>query len=221
MADERKIIYIAGFGRSGSTIIDDILGQADGFFSAGEACDVWNQGCHEPCSCGKPLKDCAVWIAIFAAAYRCAPAEMDFSHPLQMARRVDRLRHMWWLLTAAGRHLADSSGTLSGYLDITRRLYDAMFSVSGARIIVDSSKAPSHAYLLQQLGIADIYIVHLVRDSRAVAFSWSFPKGKWPPRGLLRSCIEWNANNLLSEWLWSGQPRRYMRVAYEDFTRRP
>ena len=37
MSGERvKVLYIAGSGRSGSTILDRILGQLDGFFSVGE-----------------------------------------------------------------------------------------------------------------------------------------------------------------------------------------
>jgi len=31
-----RVLYIAGWGRSGSTILDNVLGQVDGFFSAGE-----------------------------------------------------------------------------------------------------------------------------------------------------------------------------------------
>jgi len=31
-----KVLYIAGWGRSGSTILDNVLGQLDGCFSTGE-----------------------------------------------------------------------------------------------------------------------------------------------------------------------------------------
>jgi hypothetical protein len=216
-----KIVYIAGLGRSGSTIIDNILGQADGFFSAGEICDVWNQGCDEPCSCGKALGDCETWTKIFMAAYGREPSAMDFAHPLHLARRIDRLRHLWWLLILARHRIGHPPGILTEYLEITRRLYAAIFSVSGARVIVDSSKAPSHAYLLERLGLADVYIVHLIRDPRAVAFSWAQPKGKWPPKGLLRACMEWNADNLASEYLWGACKERYLRIAYEEFAERP
>jgi hypothetical protein len=216
-----KIIFIAGLGRSGSTIIDNILGQADGFFSAGEARDLWNQGCEEPCSCGKPLKDCDTWVKIFLAAYGREPAGVDFAHALRMSQRLDRLRHLWWLVTSAGRTMADRSGMASEYLEITRRLYTAIFEVSGAKVIVDSSKGPSHAYLLECIGLADLYVVHLTRDPRAVVFSWGHSKGKWPPKGLVRASMAWNANNFASEWLWGGRNGRYMRVNYEDFAEHP
>jgi hypothetical protein len=218
---EKKIIYIAGLGRSGSTIIDDILGQTRGFFSVGEAWDVWNQGCDEPCSCGQALKKCEIWTQIFLRAFGRDPAAVDFGQALRLAQRTDRLRHLWWLINPTARKIADRSGMLSRYLDITKRLYSAMFSVSGARVIVDSSKAPSHAYLLDLIGLADLYIVHLVRDPRAVAFSWSRPKGKWPPKGMVRTCMEWNANNLIPEMLWRRRKGRYLRVVYEDFVEHP
>ena len=39
-----RVLYIAGSGRSGSTILDRTLGQVDGFFSAGELCNLWGRG---------------------------------------------------------------------------------------------------------------------------------------------------------------------------------
>jgi hypothetical protein len=216
----KKILYVAGIGRSGSTIIDDIAGQVGGFFSVGEVWDIWNQGCDVPCSCGKPLRDCETWVRIFRAAFGREPADVDFTQPLRLAQRIDRLRHLWWIISREARKIADRRGMFSRYLDITRRLYDAIFSVSGARVLVDSSKNPVHAYLLDLIEVADIYIVHLIRDPRAVAFSWGRPKGKWPPKGLTRTCMEWNANNLVSGWL-ERSSGRYLRIRYEDFVERP
>ena len=31
-----KVLFIGGYGRSGSTLLDRVLGSTDGFFSAGE-----------------------------------------------------------------------------------------------------------------------------------------------------------------------------------------
>ena len=71
-----KVLYIAGWGRSGSTILDNVLGQVDGFFSAGELMFLWRRGLIEGrlCGCGRPLRDCDVWMHILDRAY---PAGVD------------------------------------------------------------------------------------------------------------------------------------------------
>ena len=38
------VLYVAGAGRSGSTLLDNLLGQIPGFFSAGELRYVWERG---------------------------------------------------------------------------------------------------------------------------------------------------------------------------------
>jgi hypothetical protein len=57
------------------------------------------------------------------------------------------------------------------YLPILRALYSGIGQVSGQDIVVDSSKLPMHAGLLRQIPL-DVRVVHLVRDSRGVVFSW-------------------------------------------------
>src|SRR4028119_1802817 len=56
---------------------------------------------------------------------------------------------------------------------VLERLYRAIQRVSGAGVIVDSSKRFSYAVLLSLLPFGDLRVVHLVRDSRAVAYSWA------------------------------------------------
>lgn len=47
MTAEVKVLYIAGWGRSGSTILDNVLGQVEGFFSGGELSYLWERGLSE------------------------------------------------------------------------------------------------------------------------------------------------------------------------------
>src|SRR5439155_14642762 len=48
----------------------------------------------------------------------------------------------------------------------------AIADVSGCSVIVDSSKLPTYAFVLKKVPGLEVHIVHLVRDSRATAFSW-------------------------------------------------
>ena len=61
-----KVLSILGPGRSGTTILGNILGEVPGFFAAGEVRFVWQRGLIErrPCGCGMPVPDCSVWSAV-------------------------------------------------------------------------------------------------------------------------------------------------------------
>ena len=49
-----RVLVIGGWGRCGSTLLDMLLGEIDGFVSAGEVRELWLRGCVEdrPCGCG-------------------------------------------------------------------------------------------------------------------------------------------------------------------------
>ncbi|MGH9058576.1 MAG: hypothetical protein ACRDZY_03535, partial [Acidimicrobiales bacterium] len=58
-----KVLYIAGWGRSGTTILDSVLAQLHGFCSVGELRWLWDRGLTEgwPCGCGAKVAVCEFW----------------------------------------------------------------------------------------------------------------------------------------------------------------
>lgn len=224
MNNRVKVVYIAGWGRSGSTLLDNILGQLDGFFPAGELADIWQTGFigNHPCGCGSPFHECRVWKNVIQTAF----GEFDAIDPLRMNRlflndtRTIRIPRM-----AFPRAGAPVAGTRRDYLEKLSSLYRAIASVTGSRVIADSSKTPSYAALLGLIPEIDLYLVHLVRDPRAVAYSWSIPKPK--PADYMRtmnaakSSLLWIAWNEGTEHLGRRLSGRYLRIRYEDFTLRP
>ena len=63
------VLFVAGFGRNGGTLLDRVLGSVDGFCSLGEFRFVWQKGVvrNELCNCGVPFRDCPFWTAVFSA----------------------------------------------------------------------------------------------------------------------------------------------------------
>jgi hypothetical protein len=229
--DKRVVLYIAGWGRSGSTIIGNILGQLPGFAHVGELANVWARGVLEnsPCGCGAPFSECAMWSRVFARAF----GGIDVEHAQRMmALTLQSPNNKTLLLRAAtGRELSPVNGAAvpRGYTDNLRRLYDAIECETGARVIIDSSKVPSYAIALGWLPNVDLRVVHLVRDPRATSYSWSRHIDR-PDAGrpltmerleTWQSAARWSSWNATIELLATMLQRPTVRVSYEQFVRDP
>jgi hypothetical protein len=165
-----RVLYIAGSGRSGSTILDRILGQLDGWFSVGELVNLWERGliAGRKCGCGVPVPQCPLWTAVLSRAFG-APVGVDARRMALLGRQRVRPGSLPPLLAARGRTAAPDGDE---YRATLARLYRAVHDHTGCRVIVDSSKSPVYAELLATLPGADVSVVHLVRDPRASAYSW-------------------------------------------------
>ena len=84
---------------------------------------------------------------------------------------VDRHRNLDRI--AGLRRPGKLEAAMTAYQALTDRLYQAVRKVSGASVIVDSSKHASYALLLRDLPEFEFRLVHLVRRSHGVAHSWS------------------------------------------------
>lgn len=227
MADDRvKVLYIAGWGRSGSTILDNILDQLDGFFSVGELVTVWERNLIEnlSCGCGKPFGQCEVWEGIFREAFG-GMDKVDARKMIRLRNKGARARHVPLMLLPGGDAILEDR--LNDYIGSLEKLYRGIQSETGAKVIVDSSKSPPYGYVLGMMPGIDLHVVHLVRDPRAVAYSWLRKKDLLPTSerpmiryGAAKSTLIWNVWNLLPEIFWK-RSNRYMFLRYEDFVDRP
>jgi len=229
--DAVRVVYVAGAGRSGSTLLDRVLGQTDGFFSGGELRYVWKRGLADDrlCGCGVRFSACLFWQRVIdvgfgsvesaAAAGRVALAGHSSS---------TRVRHLpgQLLLKRSPAQIAERAGPAG---DAIGRLYAAVREVAGCRVVVDSSKLPPYGRLLASVPSIDLYVVHLVRDPRATAWSWLRTKAQ-PDRGsgeymekrsALKTALLWDAWNVAAASFFGGSPSRYLLVRYEDFVARP
>lgn len=227
-AEKLKVLFIAGSGRSGSTILDLMLGQIEGFFSAGELRHVWMRGLVENqlCGCGKPFNECSFWNHVMEEAFGSLRKE-DFAAILEAELTLKRIRHIPLLISPWKSD--DFRASLGLYSEVWGRLCKAILKVSGRKILVDSSKLPIHGFMLNVMPDVDLYIVHLVRDSRAVAFSWLRekirPEIHWkqeymPRFGLSHSAQSWNLTNTLVHILGHINSH-YIFLRYEDLVRNP
>lgn len=223
MTARTKVLYISSWGRSGSTILDTVLGQASNVVSVGEIVRLWDYGVLSggTCSCRKPFTECEVWSQILANLAH------ELTHPLAtrlVAQRDQLVRShkLWSIPKLQAEFLATPT-----FADHLADLYATIARETGATLIVDSSKHPAYGVLLSALPSIDLRVVHLVRNPKAVAYSWKRKKitidtGKpFKMRSALETGTYWNMWNWgIAHWGKSIGAKPLL-VRYEDFVRNP
>ncbi len=227
-SDPFNIIYIAGAGRSGSTLLSNILGQLPGAVTVGELYYIWERGLKENilCGCGTPFRECPFWADVLAQAQNALGLD-GVDDMLAGGIGGARTRHIPMLLTASGR--ARYTAASQPFIDFLAQVYAAIRRKTDSCTIVDASKFPTFGYLLTQIPGAVVTVVHLIRDPRAVGFSWQ--RLKYNPdsqkefgrMGIGRSAAIWDSWNVGAELLSRilPQPHRYLRLRYETFIEQP
>lgn len=228
--DAVPVLFVMGKGRSGSTILDNILGQVPGMTSTGELVRLWEWGLRDGvlCGCGRDVLSCPVWSQVLADAFGIRSRTAD-------ADRIDAIRRDYravlrWHEAARlfGRRGPGRWRELERLTRTMGALYRTLREVTGASVVVDSSKTPLNPAALGLVdGVAGA-VVHLVRDPRAVAFSWQRTKawtdrqGIMPRHGYLHTSASWTLRNLTAEMIQGRWPaERTTRLRYEDFTAAP
>lgn len=215
-----RVIYVVGYGRSGSTLLDMMLGAHPDIFGAGEMSTicrhVWPND--EYCSCRQRVRSCPVWSGVIGG-WQQGGAGMAAHLALQ--KRIEPIlapRRLW------------RGGDLRAYREQTLDLYRRLARATGRRIIVDSSKSPGRALALIGADV-DLRIVHLVRDPRAVAWSMSRPmqadteaglQKTLPAHPVARTALRWAFVNAGAETARARLPASHaLRLRYEDMVADP
>jgi hypothetical protein len=224
------VVYIGGYSRSGSTIFQRLLSHSNDVVSVGETWDIWTRSFVDDqlCGCGEPFSECEFWRRVVTRAFGPGAPNLD----PEMMNRLKRSVQRWMqfpVLFAPMVRPQSYQDDLTLYREFFARLFRAVHWVNDRKVIIDSSKVPQHAALLIEIPDIDLHVVHLIRDSRATAYSWQRIKRRpeihsrvafMAQYGPVRVAAEWTAANGLLRLL---QPRAktYTIVRYEDFAVAP
>lgn len=214
-----RIVYIAGAGRSGSTILDIVLGANHKVLGMGELNNLFTSGWsnNEYCSCGQRANSCPFWGKVKTEWER--DATITLSQYIHLQSKYIRFRSLprLWLQKFS------KSSQFKIFEYETIRLYRIIAETSDATVLVDSSKLPYRLLALKIMGF-NPGVVHLVRDGRAVLnslkkeFKADLKAGVQNdinPKSTIRTAIFWLlANNLTAHFR---KNLRYILVKYEDF----
>jgi hypothetical protein len=171
------------------------------------------------------MTQCDVWQPIFNQAFggfdRVDSARMDYLY-VHNARARHAIAN---ILRLSSRKQSEQAE----YLGDLERFYLAIQAVTGCSLIVDTSKLPSYSYFLSLIPALQCYSLHLVRDSRAVAYSWQRKKAWRTTQGsiehynnnIFKISQEWNNQNALAEFFGRTSRTQYQFLRYEDFVADP
>lgn len=222
------VVFIAGYGRSGSTLFEQVLGKDDRFVPLGEIRHLWQRGymLNSLCACGVAFVDCPFWSRVdreaFGGLSPSAAREL-----FEIRRTLLRPANLPTLLGRGRR--PEPAAAFDAYLTAVRAVYEAALTSATGTILIDSSKDPLHGLALARMHDVSLHVVHLVRDARGVALSLRRPKLRhevyWKEqretvRPPARSALVWTYRNLMATLLRSVSGS-YRLLRYEDFVAEP
>jgi hypothetical protein len=221
------VVYLGGFGRSGSTLVERMLGAVPGWVNVGELVDLARSVARsdELCGCGVAFSACPVWAEVGDVAFGGWTEEV-LDRLTSLQRAAARQRHLPRLL---GSRLP-ASEALTDLRAAYTRIYRAVAQVTGAEVIVDASKGPALGQALAGARGLDLRMLNVVRDPRAVAWScnrrvdrphvtsgdaqmWRIPAH--------RAAAQWSSLQVEMQAIAGLGGVRSARLRYEDFVAEP
>jgi hypothetical protein len=213
-----KIIYIAGGGHSGSTILSAILGTVPEIFNAGEVkfyndhknqhLKIWGY-IQNKCTCGKNANECPYWQDV---ANRLEKEPAIF-HYLGLKGRISTFLK----ILTPWHHIKRKTTSSDEYKLFKAMLESARREKPNATYIVDASKSVARLMRLCAEPGLEIKVVFVVKDGISFANSYRAAYKK----GYFRWIVQWLVNNFLTLTFLVKQKIDYYHLSFPAFIDNP
>ena len=217
--DGRKttVIYLAGYGHSGTTLLDLIFNGHPDIVGVGSlgvygTRDRRRRNRHKifervrQCCCGAAASDCPFWSQVLDGIDTSDGLEAYMS-PLATLFNSNRYTYF------NGKPLDEVS-----YLRTMEEVYRRIDRVSDAKVVFDSSQVPFRIGILARSSCIRLVVLHVVRNGEACIASMKKKDG----RSFFRTLLAWIRRNIEIEIVKRRHPEvPYIFVRYEDFVADP
>lgn len=224
------LIYILSSGRSGTTLLDMLLGAHPNTWTTGEIQLLPHELAdpRSPCGCGNPVRRCAFWSNVIEnTKVDRSGAHVGYFRNKRQVGKVLRWAKLLDLLR--GSVSERWSPIATEYEDRNVQLFRSVKEEARTRTdqsirwLVDASKDPYRLLWLQQSNRFDIRVIHLIKDPRSFVYSMVRPQLPGGGRKTIRMTGRWIIENALMSRLCRTAflPSHVKQIAYEQLARSP
>jgi hypothetical protein len=220
-----RVLYLAGIPRTGSTVLGQVMGYIPGTIFVGELSLFWRRFANsELCSCGNSLPRCEFWSKVISEGF----GELSYEDALDLSRLEWAVRQRQAITSLLPiRRQKAMLGRYQTIAEARTNLYGAIAKLAQAPWVIDSGKDPWFGVTLGSLFGHNFSTIHIVRDPRGVAFSWTkmvksdSEPGFMPRRRPWRAALSWLFQNLVIQFFLRRLSVSYIRLRYEDLVADP
>jgi hypothetical protein len=220
-----NLIYIASNGRSGSTLLDSILGASDNITTLGELqilpYELTNEA--QPCGCGSRVVDCKFWKKVLENnKYIHNPLFTKFRSTKGSGKAVRPVELISYFLNLKRGGIAYKYSKLSyDLIDyINRKEFN--FNDKGEQWFVDASKDPYRLSLMVESNLFNIKVIHIVKDPRSFVFS-AVNRERWFKKNIktIRMAVRYLVQNKIIEYIMPKAEDKSITIRYESLATSP
>ena len=210
---QRKIIYLMGAGRSGTTLLEIILGNGNGIFNCGEL-NRYPDYNGVPKLCEEGDAKCDFWKKIKAALIQ----KHNLEHQSHFHRQFEYHKGFFKSL-----FLGIHSKNYVAYAAFLKDLYHSIFESIDENIITDSSKYPLRGLHLSRVLPYEITYIYLKRDPAAVVRSFAKKDVEQSTKNWVFANVYYFVVNMLCKFiLWKLRKKhRVVEIKFEDLLEKP
>ena len=210
---KQKIIYILGSGRSGTSLLEILLGNHPEIFNCGELNRFPSRNGYPPLKVPNS-SDYNFWMKIREKAvsgfdlYNQQKLHKKFEYHVGLVKRLfgifDRVEYQQ-------------------YRKFVSTIFEELFKQTDQPIITDSSKYPGRALNLSEFSDFEVKYIYIKRNPMAVVRSFAKKDLEQPSKGWIKANVYYFVVNLLCQIVYRRVQKKHItvKVKYEDLVRDP
>ena len=192
---KKKIIYIMGAGRSGTTLFDILLGNSEEIFSAGEVYKFPKlKGC--PHGFDENTNHFKFWKKVEQSFFAKFNGKGDYDSLSKLSKQIEF--HRGFIPAFLGIQSKKKSSLYKQYVN---HFFSSVFENIDKPVIVDSSKYPLRALALYRHSDHEINFIYLQRNPVEVVNSFFQKEIEQPSKNFLSANFYYFIINMMCRWV--------------------